>query len=64
MKESMQDMMELIVDEIDGIKREMYLELGGNQKIIFAEINRINNKVQTIDEIQSKYSEKENNYEK
>jgi hypothetical protein len=51
MKESMQDMMELIVDEIDGIKREMYLELGGNQKIIFAEINRINNKVQTIDEI-------------
>jgi hypothetical protein len=29
-KDSMQDMMELVVEEIDGIKREMYLEFGGN----------------------------------
>lgn len=46
----MQDMMELVVEEIDGIKREMYLEFGGNQKVIFGEINRISSKLSNFEE--------------
>ena len=42
--------MELVVEEIDGIKREMYLEFGGNQKVIFGEINRIGSKIGSLEE--------------
>ena len=64
MKESMQDMMELVVEEIDGIKREMYLEFGGNQKVIFGEINRIGSKIGSLEEWQAKQIEQESQIEK
>lgn len=34
-------MMELIVGEIDSIKRELYLDFGQNQKILFEDIAEI-----------------------
>ena len=52
-------MMELVVEEIDGIKREMYLEFGGNQKVIFGEIGRISNKLGDLEDWSIKQVEKE-----
>ena len=40
-KDSMSGMMELIVTEIDSIKRELYLEFGQNQKVILEDVDRI-----------------------
>ena len=54
MKDSMKDMMELVVEEIDGIKREMYLEFGGNHKILFGEVSRIGGRVKAFEEWQTK----------
>ena len=49
--------MELVVEEIDGIKREMYLEFGGNQKVIFGEISRITSKLNSFEDWQGKQIE-------
>lgn len=59
MKESMKDMMELVVEEIDGIKREMYLEFGGNHKILFGEVGRLGGKIKSLEEWQSSSIERE-----
>lgn len=40
-KHSMSGMMELIVGEIDSIKRELYLDFGQNQKIILEDVEQL-----------------------
>lgn len=40
MKQSMGSMMDMVVSEIDGIKREMYLDFGQNQKLIMNDLER------------------------
>lgn len=64
LKDSMRDMMELVVDEIDGIKREMYLEFGGNHKLLFGEVTRIGGKLKAFEEWQGIQIEREQESEK
>lgn len=42
-KGSLGGMMELIVGEIDSIKKELYLDFGQNQKILFEDITDLKN---------------------
>ena len=57
-------MMELVVEEIDGIKREMYLEFGGNHKILFGEVSRIGAKIKSLEEWKASQLEREEESEK
>ena len=56
--------MELVVEEIDGIKREMYLEFGGNHKILFGEVSRIGAKIKSLEEWKASQLEREEESEK
>lgn len=55
-KSSMSGMMEIIVGEIDSIKRELYLDFGQNQKILFEDISSLKNR-------EDFYEEKWKNFE-
>lgn len=41
LKQSMSAMMDLFVTEIDGIKKEMYLEFAQNQRLLLADVDKI-----------------------
>ena len=50
MKQSMGSMMDMVVSEIDGIKREMYLDFGQNQKMIMNDLERMKQNQTNLEE--------------